>query len=158
MYRTWSRRGVQPLVPVTGARHSVKIFGAVDIDQAQVVYDQDDVFNAETYLHFLDTRFAPWAYRRRRRVFYIQDNASYHKDEQVWRWFAANRQWLEVFQLPPYSPEFNAAEPLWHYIRVTATHNTCFKNTDEIVAVLRRAFRNIQHNPQCIAGYLRPFQ
>jgi hypothetical protein len=26
----------------------------------------------------------------------IQDNASYHKDAEVWDWFKSNRHWLEV--------------------------------------------------------------
>ncbi len=30
----------------------------------------------------------------------IQDNATYHKDGDVWAWFDANRHWLEVHQLP----------------------------------------------------------
>jgi hypothetical protein len=27
----------------------------------------------------------------------IQDNASYHKDGEVWAWFGENRHWLEVY-------------------------------------------------------------
>src|SRR2546429_9934198 len=34
----------------------------------------------------------------------IQDNASYHKDAEVWAWFKSNRHWLEMHHLPPYSP------------------------------------------------------
>ncbi len=40
------------------------------------------------------------------------------KDAHVWDWFAANRSWWTVFNLPPYSPEFNATERLWHHTRI----------------------------------------
>jgi hypothetical protein len=50
---------------------------------------------------------------RRQGALLIQDNASYHKDRQVWAWFASNRRWLQVHQLPPYSPEFNPTERRW---------------------------------------------
>ncbi|MGH9437463.1 MAG: transposase [Terriglobia bacterium] len=42
----------------------------------------------------------------------MQDNASYHKDAEVWAWFKSNRNWLEVHHLPPYSPELNPTERL----------------------------------------------
>ena len=96
---------MQPEVPVTGQRRSVKVFGCVEIHSARFLYRRDSVFNAETYLGFLE-QVARQYYPRP--VFWVQDNASYHKDANVWDWFAANRSWWTVFNLPPYSPEFNA--------------------------------------------------
>jgi hypothetical protein len=96
---------MQPQVPVTGQRRSVKVFGCVEIHSARFLYRRDSVFNADTYLDFLE-QVARHYYPRR--VFWVQDNASYHKDANVWDWFAANRSWWTVFNLPPYSPEFNA--------------------------------------------------
>jgi len=72
--------------------------------------------------------------------------------------FSENRRWLEVVQLPPYSPEFNATEPLWHHTRAHATHNTCFENVEAIMESLTRVFTDIQKNPNQIIGYLKPFQ
>lgn len=158
LYRTWLRVGQQPLVPVTGARQSAKIFGCVEVYDATFVYGSDEVFNGRTYVDFLDGKMAPRFYQRGRNVIYIQDNASYHKEAAVQEWFAANRQWLEVQSLPPYSPEFNAAEPLWHHTRVQGTHNRCFKDRQEILDSLRRVFRDMQRHPESISGYLRPFQ
>ena len=54
LYRTWSRRGHTPLIPVTGERKSVKIFAAVEVYSGEFVYRPDEVFNGETYLDFLD--------------------------------------------------------------------------------------------------------
>ena len=145
-------------MPVTGQRHSVKIFGAVAVDDGQFAYGRDRVFNADTYLDFLDQTMAAQFYRRGRRVFYIQDNASYHKDGRVWEWFGQNRRWLDVHLLPPYSPEFNAAEPLWHHTRVHGTHNRYFHNVEAIADSLQNIFESIQCEPSQILGYLRPFQ
>jgi transposase len=158
LYRTWSRVGPQPLVPVTGARQSAKIFGCVEVYDATFVYGSDEVFNGHTYVNFLEKRMAPCFYRRGRKVIYIQDNASYHKEEEVQAWFESNRQWLEVQPLPAYSPEFNAAEPLWHHTRVQGTHNRCFINRQEIMESLRRVFHDMQRHAELILGYLRPFQ
>ena len=69
------------------------------------------------YLEQLMKRYYP------QKMYMIQDNASYHKDSQVWDWFFEHRKIFKVFNLPPYSPEFNAVERLWHHTRVNATHN-----------------------------------
>jgi hypothetical protein len=104
--------GCPPQVPVTGARKTVKIFGAIELWRARFDYRQETVFNAATYLGFLDQLAR--CYRRRGAIL-IQDNASYHKDREVWAWFQSNRHWLEVHQLPPYSPELNPTERLWQH-------------------------------------------
>lgn len=154
MHATWSRRGQQPLVEVTGGRKSVKVFGCIDIVSSRFHYKMDEVFNAKTYLAFLEE-----VVRRhyRKHIFYIQDNAPYHKDQTVWEWFGDNRKWLEVFNLPPYSPELNAAEPLWKYTRKCGTHNKYFINKDAIITAIRGVFDDMQSNPDRIKGYLKPF-
>jgi len=90
-------------------------------------------------------------------VFLIQDNASYHKDKDIWNWFSDNRSWLTVNNLPPYSPEFNAAEPLWHHTRKQGTHNRYFATKDELGASLFSVFASMQKNPEQIRRHLNPF-
>lgn len=141
-------------MPVTGQRKSIKIFGAVEVREARFHYHRDSVFNAHTYLSFLD-QLAHVYYGHP--TFLIQDNASYHKDRTVWAWFKKNRWWLEVTNLPPYAPEFNATERLWHHTRITGTHNRYFATEDELLTTLTRVFRGMQRNPTEICGYLAPF-
>jgi hypothetical protein len=145
------------LIPVTGARKSVKIFGAVDLRSARFTFARDAVFNASTYLGFLETVARVYRRSRTARVHLIQDNASYHKNADVWAWFSANRHWIEVHQLPPYSPEFNAAERLWHHTRVNGTHNRYFPSETELVETLYAVFTSMQREPDQIRGYLHPF-
>lgn len=154
MHATWSKRGNGPTIPVTGKRNSVKIFGCVDIKSAKFNYHCDEVFNAETYLTFLE-QIAKQYYGQH--IFYIQDNASYHKDKDIWLWFKDHRKNIEVFNLPPYSPELNAIETLWHHTRMKGTHNRYFETKDEIIDTLTKVFRSMQKNPNQIRGYLAPF-
>jgi len=154
LHWTWARRGHQPEFPTTGQRKSVKVFGCVDVYTAQFLYRRDVVFNAVTYLTFLE-QVARHYYPRP--IIWIQDNASYHKDADVWEWFASNRAWWTVANLPPYSPELNAVERLWHHTRLTGTHNRYFEHVDELNGTLTRVFRSMQRRPDQIRGYLQPF-
>jgi transposase len=87
----------------------------------------------------------------------VQDNASYHKDGSVWAWFSANRHWLDVHQLPSYSPEFNATERMWQHTRKEGTHNRYFVTVDELYGTLTRVFADMQSQPETIRPYLLPF-
>lgn len=154
LHATWSRVGHPPEVPVTGERKSVKILGAIELWGTRFHYRQDTGFNASTYLTFLDQLARSY---RRRGAILIQDNASYHKDADVWSWFKSNRHWLEVHQLPPYSPEFNPTERLWQHTRRNGTHNRYFVDLAELTGTLIRVFGEIQSYPDLIRSYLDPF-
>lgn len=154
LHHTWARRGCQPVVPVTGQRTTVKVFGCVDVHAARFLYRREEVFNTVTYLGFLE-QIARHYYPRP--VIWIQDNASYHKHGDVWAWFSEHRHWWEVVNLPPYSPEFNATERLWHHTRMTGTHNRYFTSQEELNATLTRVFRSMQRQPSQIRGYMQPF-
>lgn len=117
-------------------------------------YQADSGFNASTYLSFLKQLARRY---RRQGAILIQDNASYHKDQDVWGWFASNRAWLEVHQLPPYSPEFNPTEKLWLYTRKNGTHNRYFASTTDLSETLSRVFTEMQACPDLIRSYLTPF-
>jgi transposase len=118
---------------------------------------QSEYFNAESYIDFLQEVLLPTFYKRGRRVYLIQNNASYHKKPEVYEWFGEHRKKLVVFLLPSYSPEFNAVERLWHYTRKKATHNRYFDTPAELCASLFDTFVDIQDHPEKIMGYLRPF-
>jgi len=91
-------------------------------------------------------------------MYLIQDNASYHKDSQVLEWFSDHREKVRVSNLPPYSPEFNAVERLWHHTRVNATHNKYFPTVEDLENSLAFAFKSMQKNSSQIMGYLYPYQ
>jgi transposase len=154
LHATWTRKGHQPLIPVTGARKSIKIFGSVELRSARFLNQRAKVFNSETYINYLE-HLARYYYPCR--VYQIQNNASYHKKKEVWAWFNKNRSWWTAYNLPPYSLELNAAESMWHHVRIKGTHHRYFVDKHELLSTLTRVFRSIQRSPDQIAGYLKPF-
>ena len=79
------------------------------------------------------------------------------KDGDVWGWFGENRHWLEVHQLPPYSPELNPTERLWQYTRRTGAHNRYFSQPADLLGTLTRVFGDMQRYPELIRPYLQSF-
>jgi transposase len=95
--------------------------------------------------------------RLHHRIYLIQDNASYHKKQETHDWFQANRRYVKVFQLPPYWPELNATERIWHYTRKHVTHNRFFERPQDLCRALFHRFDYVRHHPQEIEGLLHPF-
>jgi transposase len=158
LHATWARRGSQPQIPTRGQRNTQKIFGAVRLDNAQFIYlHQEDYFQWETYLAFVDQVLVPEFYRRGHRIYLIQDNASYHKKDETYEYFSKHRRYLEVFQLPRYWPELNATERIWNYTRKHATHNRFFETPEDLRRVLFRTFEKVRSHPDEIEGLLDPF-
>ena len=158
LHQTWAALNSQPQVPTRGQRNSQKLLAAVDIADGRFAYrHQTEYFNAASYIEFLEHTLVPSFYRRNHRVYLIQDNASYHKKSEVYEWFSANRRRLEVYLLPPYSPQFNAVERIWHYTRMQSTHNRYFDTPEELCQSLFATFDDIQCHPEKILGFLKPF-
>ena len=156
LHLTWSRIGKQPLIPKTGQRKTMKVFGSVDITKDRFIYKTDDVFNAATYAAFLE-KVVQKFFTKNHKIYYIQDNASYHKSKDIWSWFKNNRKFIIVYNLPPYCPELNAVERLWKYTRKSGTHNCYFETHDDMKKNIHAALRSMQKKPSEISGYLKPF-
>lgn len=110
----WVKRG-QPTPPhqIAGLRCSVHLWGAV--------WNEDSVFSfytgsltAAAYLALITPHLTPHLAVFQRKVI-VHDRASWHSDRLVRPWFIANG--LQLLRLPPHSPQFNAIEGCWSWIK-----------------------------------------
>jgi len=158
LYQTWAPRGMQPKIPTHVQRNTQKIFGAIALQSGKFIYrHESERFNSETYKTFIEENVLTNFYKKNHRVYYIQDNASYHKDKDLWVWLKAKQKYINVINLPPYSPELNAVETIWKYTRKEATHNKYFETKEILRESLFGVFDGIQQNPDRIKGLLVPF-
>ena len=126
----------------------------MDLYRPQFYYQRGTVFEGSSYTEFLNRLASRY---RRQEVFLIHDNAAYHKAPEVREWLSRYGHRFHLCLLPPYSPEFNAIEPVWHHVRMQATHNRYHSSEQEFVAVLEGALSSIARRPAQIQGYLNPF-
>lgn len=136
-------------------RKTAHVFGAVTLEpRPRFHYRFAPVFNGLTFLDFLKQLVT----RSRRKVFLIIDNGPCHNlKEEGKRWLAQNRRRLELFRLPPYSPEYNAIEGVWKTTKKRTTHNRFYKTVEERDAALCATFGQFQANPKLIANHVTRF-
>ncbi len=95
---------------------------------------------------------------RRRKTFLIIDNGPCHNlSDEGKLWLAAHRHRIELFRLPPYSPELNPIEGVWKVTQKRTTHNRFYRTTDERDDALRSTFGTFQARPELIANHVARF-
>jgi transposase len=115
------------------------------------------------------TRFAPGPAHRLsderlehhapRKVFMVIDNGPCHwLDDAGKKWLAENPDKLELYRLPPYSPEFNPTEGVWKTTRKMTTHNRFFPTVEDRDCALRQTFDEFQRTPELIDHQVARFR
>jgi transposase len=156
--RTWARRHAQPQIPSLGRRNTQKVCGAVSLPHGRLAWRrQEPYFNFQTHVAFLEEVVLPTFYRSGRRVYLIEDNASYHLKPEALAWEASEGGRLKVFRLPKYSPQFNPMERVWGYTRREGTHNRYFATVQDLLNTLEDVLEGVRRHPQWIKGLLEPF-
>jgi transposase len=155
LHRTWARVGVQPHVDTFGLRKTAHVFGALSLEARPVFrYSFATVFNGDTFLDFLKQLVR----RSRRKIFLIIDNGPCHNLKPDGKaWLGANRHRIELFRLPPYSPNLNPIEGAWKATKKRTTHNRFFRTTDERDAALRSTFDTFAEHRSLLAGQVARF-
>ena len=156
LHQTWARVGCQPRVDTYGQRKTAHLYATVSLHDAQLTYWFADVFNGKTFWSFLQRLVAKY---KGRKVFLIIDNAPCHNLPASGKeWLRRNRRLIELFRLPPYSPDYNPMEPVWKTTRKMTTHNRFYETTQQRDNALRATFKTFQRRPSLIAAHVARYR
>lgn len=155
LHQTWAKVGAQPRVDTFGARKTAHVFGAISIEtRPRFFFGFAEKFNGATFLAFLKHLVR----RSRRKVFLIIDNGPCHRLEPDGKiWLRENRNRIELFRLPKYSPELNGIEGVWKVTKKITTHNRFYATTTERDVALVGTFKSFQKKPSLVLGHVARF-
>ena len=105
-HRGYARRGQTPIIKNSGASQEPVTDRGGDQPGQGSVHD----LRWRHHTAAPDPVHATSDEGRKRKVFLILDNLNVHKARLIKDWLAANAKRIEVFYLPPYSPELNPSE------------------------------------------------
>ena len=97
-----------PIIKATGKRFTVNMISAINNRGRLQFMLMESGFNSEVFLVFLQQLIK----YSKRKVFFITDNHPAHKTKKLNKWLEENKNKIEVFFIPPYSPELNPQEYL----------------------------------------------
>jgi len=91
----------------------------------------------------------------RRKVFLILDNLNVHKAKMVSAWLLEHRDRIEVFYLPPYSPELNPSEYFNGDLKGEIQRGIPAKDAAELKRTVLGYSRRIQKSPARVRAYFK---
>lgn len=105
--RSYAPKGETPVVKSTGQRFSLNMISAIS-NKGHLQFMIIEKFNGEVFIAFLK-RMIRYS---RGKIFFVTDGHPAHKTKKLEIWLKENKARIEVFFIPPYSPELNAQEYL----------------------------------------------
>lgn len=121
----WVLKGTPALVDSTSPRYGEKAsyYSAVCLETGEVeAFPLEGNSNAETSVAFLRQLRAHHA----EPLVVFWDNGPAHGGDALRDYLATPDLQLRLVRLPAYSPDFNADEHIWAWVREEVTANTCF--------------------------------
>ena len=139
-----------PVALLAPTRKSVGVFGAVSVDGGKLVTRKEqDRFNALTFLNFL--QLLVQHHRPGRKIILVVDNARWHHAKLLKPWLEENKERIELFFLPAYSPDLNVIERVWKLTRRLCTHNRFFATLEELIDSVFAQFKEWEKENQTLA-------
>jgi transposase len=90
-----------------------------------------------------------------RKVFLILDNLIVHHSKAVKEWLAAHKGEIEVYHLPPYSPELNPDEYLNGALKENVHRGIRVRNLDGLTYKVRSFMRKLSRRPWAVMNFFR---
>jgi putative transposase len=150
---TWAREGVRAIVPYEAPEgRRVNAIGALAPfgDEPRLAYaTRTTSFKGRDVLEFIwreigrmskPVGVVPEGFERERKCVVVLDNYSPHHGKEIKEHQGAlEAAGIELFYLPPYSPELNRIEPLWRHIKHEEMPVRSHKTAHELKAAVDTA-------------------
>lgn len=147
---TWAPTGRTPVVKAAGARFGLNMISAVSSQGQFRFMTVDGRVNAGVFREFLRRLITGMD----RKVFLVVDGHPAHKAKLVSQFVKDNAERIELFFLPPYSPELNPDELVWAHVKTRVAKVTA-RTREELKAAVERTMRRLQKLPETVAGFFR---
>ncbi|WP_208609727.1 transposase, partial [Desulfofustis glycolicus] len=90
-----------------------------------------------------------------RKVFLILDNLRVHHSKVVRKWLSEHQDQIEVFYLPPYTPEHNPDEYLNGNLKQRIRSGLPARNSDDLAKKTRSFMKTLQRRPNHVKSYFK---
>jgi transposase len=146
---TWAPVGQTPVVTGSAVRHAVKMISAIG-PRGQLSFQvHEGPMNAERFIEFLDSLIHDFDTP----IFLVVDGSSVHKANIVKKHVANTKGRLELFFLPPYSPELNPDEGVNKNVKHDKIAKAVPLTRDELKAVAVEALERLKKCPGIVRGF-----
>jgi len=146
---SWSPKGKTPVIPCTGKRFSLNMISSITNKGTLAFRLFKGKFFSDVFIDFMKRLIK----HRRRKIFLIVDSHPVHKAKKVERWLKQNKNRIEMYLLPTYSPELNPDELLNQDVKSNAVGRQRARDVSELEFNLGMFLHQRQNNPDIVKSY-----
>lgn len=152
---TWSPVGKPTVIERNGSHKGVNIIGATEVskhfDFVYHAYSKEDgTITASHIIKFLEDLLQYNQSKGIRLTFIQWDNARIHTAEEVKQFAKDHENELVILHQPPYSPELNPQEEMWHWLKSFIAKATAAKSVQELLNMIREFKAYIAVRPDLV--------
>jgi len=147
--RTWGVKGETPVVTTTGSRFSFSLISAISSRGQMRFMVREGGVNSSVFIEFLKRLVAG----ARRKVFLIVDGGSAHKSKLTKAFVESISEKLELFILPPYSPDLNPDELVWNHLKTHTVGRSTVTDKANFKKQVTKSMRSLQLNRRKIRSF-----
>lgn len=149
--RGFAPKGKTPVVQINAKKCSINMISSIT-NQGKVRF----MLYRETMTASVLIRFMRRLIKDvERKVFLILDNLRVHHSKVVQKWLAEHKEKIEVFFLPPYSPEHNPDEYLNGDLKHRIRSGLVSRDTQDLEKKTRSFMKTLQRRPQHVKNYFK---
>jgi transposase len=148
---TWAIKGRTPVVSSTGARFGLNLVSAVSAQGEFRFMTVKGRVGAGKFIDFLKRLI----HNAERMFFLIVDGHPAHKAKMVARFVESVKDRLQLFFLPPYSPELNPDERVWNDLKNNAVGRKFINSPKELNKAVISHLRLVQKSPDRVRSYFQ---
>lgn len=148
---TWAPKGATPIIKTTGARFGLNLISAVSRRGEIRFMCLEGRMNAKVFIEFLRRLIGG----SERKVFLIVDGHPSHKAKMVKNFLEQVKDQLELFILPPYSPELNPDEFVWNDLKNNCIGRKAITGPDMLKRTVVSFLRSLQKLPERVKSYFK---
>jgi transposase len=148
---TWAPKGQTPVVQSTGSRYSLNLVSAISPRGHMRFMTFKGRMSAEQFIEFLQRLLE----NQTRRIFLIVDNHPAHRAKKVQAFVASTQGMLELYFLPPYSPELNPTEFVWNQAKSHRLGREVINSKEQLKERVLSVLRSIQKTPALVRSFFR---
>jgi transposase len=151
---TWAPAGQTPVVRDSGKRHAVKMISAISPRGLLRFQVHLGSMNGPRFTEFLKALIGSVDAAK---IFLIVDGSSIHKSRKVREFLGQDevKRRLELFILPPYSPELNPDEWVWNNVKSGRLGRQVSHDRDDLKSKAVGALRRLQKLPGLVSSFFR---
>jgi len=149
--KTWGVKGKTPVVVSSGSRFSFSLISAISAQGLMRFMVTEGGVDSDVFIQFLERLVS----NAPRKIFLIVDNGRSHVSKKTKEFISSIKNKLEIFYLPPYSPDLNPDELVWNHLKTHTVGRSTVTDKADFKKQIKKSMKKLQMDKQKIKSFFQ---